>query len=374
MARYIMLAPKLRCIILGSGGLVSQRLQQRLYNHPFFDLVGIVGSPNSIGRGLRDLAWHLDEERPLVPDITIMGMEEGLDFVGRNYVKVIFSSLPSEVAAKYEPMFVDLGCMVYSNASQYRMNNEVPLVIPEVNANHLNIQDVKRSGIVCSTNCTVMPVALSIKPIHDALKINKISIRTEQSVSGGGLGLLMSTRRGIQPPTEIPGEAMKIEEELIRLLSDYENGAEIKPQLTVDVICKRVAREFGHIVHIEIETESDINEAQVIELWKKSSPNNCNNLPSSPPHHIIIKQSIEPEEDRWAGSVNNDHNPSENLHIGMPIIVTNPKISEKKVRWSAFSENTIRGAAGGCVLVAEMDSIRRELIPLSYSGEGYNQH
>ncbi len=367
-----MLGPRLGCVILGSGGLVSQRFQQRLCHHPFFELRGVVGSPNSVGKNLLDLPWHLDEIRPSLPDITIIGMEKGREFVMKNDIQIVFSALPSEIAAESEPLFVKSGCMVYSNASHHRMLNEVPLVIPEVNSNHLEILDSSELGIVCSTNCTVMPVALSIKPIYDLLDIKNISIQTEQSVSGGGLELLIATRLGNIPSPRIPGEAKKIEQELIRLLSNFEKNEEIRPEIDVNVSCKRVNRNFGHIVHIEIETDSDVKKEQIIECWMNASSSICNNLPSSPVPHIIVKESIDLDKDRWAGSANKNSDPAEDLHAGMAIVTTIPEISGNTVKWSAFSENTIRGAAGGCVLLAELDSMRRGIIPLSSSGEGYN--
>ena len=109
------------------------------------------------------------------------------------------------------------------------------------------------------------------------------------------------------------------------------------------------------------------------EDLRRSVPSICDGLPSAPNPHIIIKQSIDPNKDRWAGSSNNIHNPNENLQSGMSIVVTIPEISKNKIRWSAYSENTIRGAAGGCVLLAEIDSVKRGLIQISSSGEGYNQ-
>ena len=118
-----MSGPKLGCIILGSGGIVSQRFQQRLSNHPFFELAGVVGSSNSIGKKLLDLPWNLDEQRPSLPDITIIGMKEGRELVMKNDIQIVFSALPSEIAAKAEPLFVKSGCMVYSNASYHRMLN-----------------------------------------------------------------------------------------------------------------------------------------------------------------------------------------------------------------------------------------------------------
>ena len=134
-----MQGPRLGCIILGSGGLVSQRFQQRLSSHPFFELRGVVGSPNSVGKNLLELPWHLDEKRPILPDISVIGMKEGIEFAKNNDICIVFSALPSEIASQAEPLFVKSGCMVYSNASHHRMLDEVPLVIPEVNSNHLEI-------------------------------------------------------------------------------------------------------------------------------------------------------------------------------------------------------------------------------------------
>lgn len=363
---------KIGCIILGSGGLVSQRFQQRLSNHPFFELIGVIGSPNSAGKKLSELPWHLDEKRPALPNLQILSMEDGLELAESDDVHVIFSAVPSSIAAQIEPLFIKKRCTVYSNASHHRMDPEVPLVIPEVNSNHLVLLDSRKSGIICSTNCTVMPIALSINPINTEIKIERISISTEQSVSGGGLELLISTRSGEQPSEEIPGEAEKIKEELIRLLSSMINQIEHKPSFDVFVDCKRIEREFGHVVHIEIETESPVTKKWIMDKWEKSATNICSGLPSSPQSHIIINDSISPDINRWAGTSEINPDPSENLHAGMAIVVTTPEIEGCVIRWSAFSENTIRGAAGGCVLLAELDSVRRGWIQSTSSGEGYN--
>ena len=117
---------------------------------------------------------------------------------------------------------------------------------------------------------------------------------------------------------------------------------------------------------------SNVKKEEIIEQWMKAPPSICNDLPSSPTPHIIVKKSIDPDKDRWAGSTNKNLDPAENLHSGMAIVTTIPEISGNIVKWSAFSENTIRGAAGGCILLAELDSMRRGIIPLSSSGEGYN--
>jgi len=350
---------KMGCIILGSGGLVSQRFQQRLSNHPFFEILGVVGSPTSTGKQLSELPWHLDENKPILPDLIVIGMEEGLELAKRNDIQVIFSALPSSIAAEKEPLFVETGCTVYSNASYHRMEPTIPLVIPEVNEKHLILLDIEKHGIICSTNCTVMPIALTVNPIFSEMKIKRISIQTEQSVSGGGIELLKATKSGKKPSPEIPGEAQKIEEELIRLLSTMEGKNEIKPSFVVDVSCKRVEREFGHIVHIEIETLAPVTQEWVMERWTDSVTKNSSKLPSSPKSHIIIQDTIIPETDRWAGSSEIQPDPAKNLDAGMAIVTTIPEVEDCIIRWTSFSENTIRGAAGGCVLLAELDSIRR---------------
>ena len=343
-------------ILLGAGGLVAQRIQERLASHPLFILEKVAGSPDTAGCRLTDLRWDLDSPRPINLKNIILSMKELLDTYDPNKTPIAFSTLPANIAAEVEPALVKRGCRVYSNASTHRMLPDIPLIIPEVNGTALERGDFEGAGIVCSTNCTIMPVAMTLAPIHRAYRIRNVRIRTEQSLSGGGANLLRRGRLGGTFDREIPGEAEKMEEELLRLLADIdEDGNEEHATFDVDIECSRVSRPFGHEVHIEARTEKMIDEEEVLRLWTTCSSVLHLPLPSSPTFPLIVREAIHPDRDLQAGKEASESSGFD-LKQGMAIVVTPPIIENGWIRWSAFSANTIRGAAGGCVLLAEFDT------------------
>ena len=145
-------------ILLGAGGIVAQRFQERLVSHPLFRLEIVAGSPDTAGRQLTNLEWNLDSPRPSNLDLVVLSMEEMLDTYDPVRTPVAFSTLPADIAAKIEPALVERGCRIYSNASAHRMLPEVPLIVPEVNGIVLERRLHDNAGILCSTNCTVIPV------------------------------------------------------------------------------------------------------------------------------------------------------------------------------------------------------------------------
>lgn len=343
-------------ILLGAGGIVAQRIQERLASHPLFRLEVVAGSPDTAGRRLSELKWNLDSTRPTNLDLVVRSMTEMLDAYDPIKTPIAFSTLPADIAANIEPALVELGCRVYSNASVHRMLPEVPLIIPEVNGTALERRRFDGAGILCSTNCTVIPVAMTMAPIHSTHRIQTVRVRTEQSLSGGGARLLQKGQSGEDFERTIPGEAEKMEEELRRLLADIsENGAERYATFDVNIECSRVGRFFGHEVHIEIQTEEDINEEMILRLWATQSSVLRLSLPSSPTFPLIVREKILPDRDLKAGSEMTDGFAFD-LKQGMSIVVTPPIIENGWIRWSAFSANTIRGAAGGCVMLAEFDT------------------
>ena len=343
-------------ILLGAGGIVAQRIQERLASHPLFRLEVVAGSPNTVGRRLAELKWNLDSTRPINLDLVVLSIAEMLDTYDPLKTPIAFSTLPADIAAKVEPALVERGCRVYSNASIHRMSPEVPLIIPEVNGTVLERRQVDGAGILCSTNCTIMPVAMTMAPIHRTHRIRSVRVRTEQSLSGGGALLLQNGRLGGEFERTIPGEAEKMEEELRRLLADIsEDGGENYATFDVNIECSRVGRFFGHEVHIEIQTEEEIDEETILRLWATQSSVLHLELPSSPTFPLIVRETIQPDRDLQAGGeMTNGF--AFNLKQGMSIVVTPPIIENRWIRWSAFSANTIRGAAGGCVMLAEFDT------------------
>ena len=333
--------------ILGASGHVAQRFQQRLANHPWFELVAVYGSPRTAGRGLDDLEWHLPESRPDIHPMQIRSMDSLMTDV--EDFEVVFSALPSEVAMTVEKPLAEKGIFVFSNASTHRMDDEVPLVIADLNPHHLlplRAHETSNGFLACSTNCTVVPAALPLKPLWDFIGLDRVSITTEQSISGGGYELLKKFRETGEHPKEIPGEAEKVHEECLSLLGRAQENGVRPANLPVEVHVRRVSREYGHIVNVEAELhfEKDIEEVREWMVNYKSRPQALE-LPSAPTSPFIFVDELIPEA---------MGNPAENLKAGMAIRINNFTVSGKSVSFRAWSANTIRGAAGGTVLLAEL--------------------
>ena len=333
--------------VLGASGLVAQRFQQRLANHPWFKLVAVYGSSRTAGMRLEELKWHLPEPRPNIPSIAIRSMDSLLDDVAD--FEVVFSALPSEVAITVEKPLAEAGLFVFSNASTHRMDEEVPLIVADLNPHHLLplcAEQTPNGFLACSTNCTVVPAALALKPLWDFIGLDRVTISTEQSLSGGGIELLNTYRETGEHPTDIPGEAEKIHEECRSLLGRvHENGVRLA-NLPVEVSVRRVEREYGHIVNVEAELHFEKGEEEVREWMEnyRSRPQALE-LPSAPSSPFIFVDELIPES---------MDNPAEDLKAGMVVRINDFSVSKKRVAFRAWSANTIRGAAGGTVLLAEL--------------------
>jgi aspartate-semialdehyde dehydrogenase len=225
------------------------------------------------------------------------------------------------------------------------------------------LHNPKSGFIACSTNCTVMPIALPLKPLRDILGFNSVEISTEQSLSGGGYELLKSANNFV---SEISGEAEKISEECLRLLGSIESDV-IKPaDFNTEVKCKRVMRDYGHIVKVKIDMQKGAEIDEIKELMSNyTSIPQALNLPSAPKRPIILSEApIDLEKACRAGTESDGSNPATDLKAGMAITVYDLKLIDSTLTFSAFSENTIRGAAGGCLLLAEL-AMREGLLDLA---------
>jgi len=313
---------KFSVAVLGANGLVGQRLQQRLSNHPMFELVAIAGSPSSVGLMHSELDWKIDGPKPNF-DILICSMSDIPD------VDIVFSALPSQVAAIVEPSLVARGIHVFSNASTFRRVAGIPLVIPEVNPEMLNEYD----GHACATNCTVVPIVTPLKGLS-ILGIKSISIYSRQALSGGGWKLLNNaeTMAGNLDPI-IVGEEEKVCAEIKHLL---------KLEIPITAACNRVPHKDGHLVSVEVELSKNTTVSEVKKLFDINGVN----CPSSPEKvNIIIEKTPSRDEHLWEGG--------NGLAAGMATVVGNIQVSENIVRYDALSHNTVRGAAGGVLLLAE---------------------
>ena len=350
--------------LLGSSGIVSQRFQQRLANHPWFELAAVFGSSKKAGESLHQLTWNLPEPRPELPELEVISCPASdLNFeLEKLNIQLVFSTLPTDTALEIEPLLRQAGKYVFSNSAPHRMDNDVPLVIPELNPDHLGLLDGQKAkyhggSITCSTNCTVMPITMPLKPIADQFGIHSLEVRSEQSLSGGGLQMMTDANQSGEVAPEIPGEVEKIAEEAHRLLGEL-NGNEVTlAKFTTDISCRRVMRNFGHLVNIKVELSKNTTEEEIFTLL-----NNFTSLPQqlelpSAPHQpiIVINSAIQPSVHQWAGAESIDNpDPAFDLRSGMAVVVSDLQLTDKHLSFTAFSENTIRGAAGGCLLLAEL--------------------
>jgi aspartate-semialdehyde dehydrogenase len=350
---------RVNCAILGSRGLVAQRYLQRTINHNWLVPVSVIGSSSTVGQKITDLPWSLDEKRPDLPDIVVKGLGD-LDKLIRELksekVQIIFSAIPDEIAINVEKKLTKEGFVVISHALVNRMDSNIPLVIPDVNPNHLSIlksQNLGKGFLISCSNCMVVPIALTLSPLLSNFDFSSVKIVTEQSLSGGGRGMLSRGREGMEIKSEIIGESDSVIRELNRILGKENNGIFKNANLNLNVTCTRVNRDYGHLATIEIDFINDISAHKIIEVWQNySSDSHDLRLPSSTKIINFIDGKLDVEEHRWAGS--KSRNPHHDLCAAMAVSVGEIQVIDKKLRFKVVSDNTIRGAAGYGVLLAEL--------------------
>jgi len=349
---------KVNCAILGSRGLVAQRYIQRLVNHNWFSPVMIIGSPSTVGKKITDLPWFLDEKKPLLPDISVESLED-IDLLVKNLrkkkVQIIFSAIPDSVAANIDSKLAMSGFNVISHASLHRLNEKIPLIVPDVNPDNLRLlknQNFKSGSLISCSNCMVIPLSLALKPLLSEITCTSVKITTQQSLSGGGRKLLISGRKGSKINSFIPGERESIIDELNRILCLDLGNKESK--MSMDVSCSRISRDYGHSAKIEITFDEDVSAHKIINLWSGYSTKIQKlKLPSTPAHSFVfIDGKIDANLHRWVGS--ESRNPSTDLCSAMSVAIGEIEVMSKKLTFKLASENTIKGAAGSGVLMAEL--------------------
>ena len=340
-----------KCLVLGAGGLVGQRLQQRLVNHPMFEIVAVAGSPSSADQQLSSIPWRLDEDRPKLPELLVIdansaNLTQHCQSLG---VEVAFSGLPSSVAQSVEQILVDSGITVFSNSSAYRRKPNVPMIIPEINPHH-NYP----SKHYCATNCTLIPLALPVTAIAKMSAIVSVEMRSEQALSGAGWQLLFDQQAlsGKVNP-HIDGEAEKTSAELLHILGGAQNQLVTPAEFPLNVKCQRIARRDGHQVFVTVKTKKPLELTEVVKQLQTLEIGE--ELPSKPKQAIHLVDRINPEKHLWSNgeSFADNPNPANDLKTGMAIIVGDLSVEGDTISFSAYSHNTIRGAAGGLVYLAE---------------------
>lgn len=345
---------KIPVAVLGATGTVGQHFVKLLLDHPWFELAALTASERSAGKRYGDVAkWYLSEQVPeQVSDVEVRPTEPK----AVEDVKLLFSAMPAEEAAKVEPACAEAGFIISSNSSNFRMDPDVPLIIPEVNPDHLKLIETQKKQrgwdgfIVKNPNCTTIVFVLPLKPLLDAFGIKSVFVASMQALSGAGYAGVPSMAIEDNVIPFIAKEEGKAEDEPLKLLGKL-SGKEIeRAPIRISASCHRVPVLDGHTMAVFVELGKRASPEEFAEVLSKfkAKPQNLK-LPSAPKQPVIVS----PEEDmpqpryaRYAGSV-----------PGMAVVVgrvrKDPAL-KNGIKFIASGHNVIRGAAGAAVLNAEL--------------------
>lgn len=334
--------------ILGATGLVGQTYANLLDNHPFFKVVFLAASDRFVGYFYKEALFG--RQKYSLSDSILEHKMESMTSVKRaaTCCRLVFSALQSDVASKYEPLFAQAGMGVFSHAAYHRQMSDIPLIIPEINPDHLfliPIQQKKRGWdkgfILAKPNCSLQSYLLPLYPLHRLFKLKKALVTMLQSVSGGGSHCRLDNN--IVPYIE--GEELKSEGEPLKILGRIQgNQIKLAKQIRFSVHCNRVPVQEGHLACIAAEFQKKPSLDEMIDAWNTFTalPQKLN-LPFAPKHPTIYI----PERDR--------PQPQFDLKEGMSVIVGRLRdCPVLGMRFTALSHNLIRGAAGGMILLAEL--------------------
>ncbi len=340
--------------ILGATGVVGQRFIQLLENHPWFEIAWLAASDRSEGKLYGEaMRWRLKTALPERIAAMRMSPANSVD----DAPKVIFAALDAAIAADLEPRFAEAGCAVVSNSSAFRMAPDVPLVIPEVNPDHLPIIETqswrKKSGgfIVTNSNCSAMGLVLALAPLQQQFGLLTVMATTMQAVSGAGYPGVPSLDILGNVVPYIAKEEEKMEEETQKLLGHIEGAAggpmKIVPApFAMSAQCNRVAVEDGHMESISVKLGRSAKPEEIIASWNEyCGVAQALNLPTAPEQPVVYLTA----PDRPQPRIDVDRGAGMTTSVG--------RLRPCKVfdwKFTVLSHNVIRGAAGAAVLNGEL--------------------
>ena len=338
--------------VLGATGMVGQRFIELLQGHPWFELVGLGASERHGGRTYAEVSrWRLSGSEMPASAARLPVVPCRPEALGG--AKIVFSALPAEVAGDIEADFARAGVAVFSNAKNYRMAADVPLLIPEVNADHaaaIHEQRKQRnwSGyIITNANCSATPLVMALKPLQEAFGVKKVMVTTLQAISGAGYPGLSSYDILDNAIPYISGEEEKVERETLKMLGRWDEGYGFTDAaMVVSAHCNRVATREGHLECASIELVREVEAEEVIAAWEnyQAEPQYLK-LPSAPERALLYRR----EPDRPQTLRDRDTGRGMTVTIGRlrrcPIL---------HYKFALLGHNTIRGAAGGSILNAEL--------------------
>ena len=341
---------KIRAAILGATGTVGQRMIQLLDDHPWFEVTAVAASDRSQGKPYGQVVrWLLETPIPeSVRDAEIQECAPGLD------CDLVLSTLPGSVAVDVEAEFAKAGFPVISNASSYRMDPEVPLLIPEINADHvgaLKKQKARWGGqgfIVTNPNCSAIGLVFPLAAIHRAYGLDAVHVVTMQALSGAGYPGVASLDAldNVIPGIDDGGEDRKIESESLKILGSWTGSGFEPADFSVSAMTHRVGVRDGHLEACSVRLKGSATAGDIENVCRNfGSEIDALELPSAPRPVIEVESSIDRPQPRL----------DRNRAGGMAIVV-GPVLpcAVLDFKFRVLSHNTVRGAAGAAILNAEL--------------------
>ncbi len=334
--------------VLGATGAVGQKFIKLLENHPWFEVKEVAASERTAGRcyaeavswkqvtpipeAVRDL-----EVRPCLPDLKC---------------RIVFSGLDASIAGEVEESFARAGYAVLSNSRNHRMDDDVPLVIPELNHDHLAILPIQRANrgyrgcIVTNSNCSTMFLAMALGPLHREFTVEQVLVTTMQAISGAGYPGVPSLDILGNVIPYIGGEEEKMESETRKILGRFDGKRIDLADFPVSAQCNRVAVEDGHMESVSVKLARKTTAEEIAALWAGfSGPPQQLRLPSAPERPLVVMEGRDRPQPRF------DVNRSNGMSTLAGRIRPCPVLDFK---FTLLGHNTVRGAAGASILNAEL--------------------
>ena len=352
---------KLKVGILGATGMVGQRFVQLLEGHPWFEVAELAASPESAGKTYEEAVvgrWKISADVPQYA--RKMKMKECRPNPGYFDCKLVFSALDAAVAGPIEEEFAKAGYVVSSNSRNHRMDADVPLLIPEVNPEHLGIVKTQqklrgwKGFIVTNPNCSTIHMVLALKPLMDKFGLEKVMVTTMQALSGAGYPGVASLDIIDNVYPYIGMEEEKMQTETLKLLGKFigtgkdENAKIENAKVAVSAHCNRVNVSDGHTECVSVKLSKpsgSATEKDIIRAFENFNPLKTLQLPSSPPHPIVVRKEPDRPQPRL----------DRNAEKGMASVIGRVrKCNVLDYKFVVLGHNTIRGAAGAAILNAEL--------------------
>ncbi|MCU0618717.1 MAG: aspartate-semialdehyde dehydrogenase [Gemmatimonadaceae bacterium] len=338
--------------VLGATGTVGQLFIRLLADHPWFTVTTVAASERSAGRRYADAArWHEGEMPGEVADLVVRRCDPA---VVRE--RVVFSALDSAAALDAEPAFARAGAIVLSNAKSYRMADDVPLLIPEVNPDHLGLVDVQRQArgwdgaIVTNPNCSTINIVLALAPLHQAFGLRRLLAVTMQAISGAGHpGVASLDILGTVIPY-IGDEEPKVETEPQKLLGTFDGERVVMAPFVTSAHTNRVPVRHGHTACLSMSFDRHPHESEALAAlrgWRGAIAEL--HLPTAPTPPLVVHEAPDrpqPLRDADAGD-------RMQVHVGR--VRPDPLLD---LRLVCTGHNVVRGAAGASILNAELMAVR----------------